>query len=243
MGNAALQTRGLEFLPDGHLANLDDWSEDVAMEIASREGLTLIEDHWKVIHYLRDFYRDFHISPVMKLMLKGLKSSLGEQFNQEYLSLLFPDGVLHQGSKISGVPEAHLDAELENRRYTGKASFTEETEHFVGEFEYKGKTYEVTEKGNLLDSSVWDKDLATFLAAKEDIKLTDEHWEILNFMRKFYFEYGVTPMVYMLMKHLQDDLGESKASKVYLYTLFPGGPSRQGSRIAGLGEPQGCIDP
>lgn len=243
MGNAALKTRELEFLPDGHLVDLDDWSEDVARDIAGREGLTLIEDHWKVIHYLREFYIDFHISPVMKLLTKGLRSSLGEQFNQEYLDLLFPDGVLHQGSKVAGVPEPHLDAELENKRFTAKASFSEGMDHFVGEFEYKGKTYEVTEKGNLLDQSLWDKDLATFLAEKEDITLTNAHWEILNFMRKFYFEYGVTPMVYMLMKHLKDDLGESKASKDYLYTLFPGGPSRQGSRIAGLGEPQGCVDP
>ncbi|MBT5231940.1 MAG: TusE/DsrC/DsvC family sulfur relay protein [Methylococcales bacterium] len=240
---AEVALKDLEFLSDGHLANLADWTEDVAKEIASREGLTLIEDHWKVVNLLRDFYRDFHISPVQKLLLKTAKKSLGDQFDADYMNLLFPDGVGHQGSKVAGVPEPHLDAELENKTYTAKASFDSTSKRFVGEFEYNGAKLKVTEKGNLVDPSIWDKDLANFLADHEGIKLTDDHWEVINFMRKFYFEYGVTPMVFMLMKHLKDDLGEEKASKEHLYTLFPEGPSRQGSRIAGLGEPQGCIDP
>jgi tRNA 2-thiouridine synthesizing protein E len=61
-------------------------------------------------------------------------------------------------------------------------------------------------------------------------------------MRQFYFKYGITPMVRLLMKNMRDELGASKGSNEYLYKLFPGGPSRQGSRIAGLPEPQGCID-
>jgi tRNA 2-thiouridine synthesizing protein E len=50
-------------------------------------------------------------------------------------------------------------------------------------------------------------------------------------------------MVKILMKYMAEDIGPEHASKEYLYRLFPKGPSRQGSRIAGLPEPQGCLDP
>jgi len=80
------------------------------------------------------------------------------------------------------------------------------------------------------------------MAKQEGITLTKAHWEIINFMRQFYFNYGITPMVRLLMKKLNDEFGASKFSNEDLYKLFPSGPSRQGSRIAGLPEPQGCID-
>ena len=81
------------------------------------------------------------------------------------------------------------------------------------------------------------------MAEGEGIELSEEHWEVLNFLREFYFTYGISPMVKILMKYMAEDLGPERASREHLYTLFPKGPSRQGSRIAGLPEPQGCIDP
>ncbi|HEB99698.1 MAG TPA: TusE/DsrC/DsvC family sulfur relay protein [Thiotrichales bacterium] len=137
----------------------------------------------------------------------------------------------------------HLDAELEHRTYANtRARAAADSAHFTGSFEFEGKTYEVTPTGNLVNQSGWNERLAEFLAKKEGIELTREHWEVLNFLREFYFEFGITPMVKILMKHLAEELGPEKASRDYLYRLFPKGPSRQGSRIAGLPEPQGCID-
>jgi tRNA 2-thiouridine synthesizing protein E len=49
-------------------------------------------------------------------------------------------------------------------------------------------------------------------------------------------------MVKLLIKHMAEEHGKDSANEEKLYKLFPGGPSRQGSRIAGLPEPQGCID-
>jgi TusE/DsrC/DsvC family sulfur relay protein len=233
----------VEILPNGHLANFDDWTEDVAIMLAEKIGITMTEDHWKVIKYTRVFYENYKISPVMKLLVRGLKKEYGDKFDRAYLESLFPDGSMHQESKVAGVPEPHLDADLEQIKYMAKAKMPVPSKHFVDNFEYKGETLEVSEAGNLVDQSVWDHDLAEFLADKEGIVLTDEHWDILKFMRKFYFQFGITPMVYLLMKHLKEEFGEEKASKEHLYALFPEGPSRQGSRIAGLGEPQGCVDP
>jgi tRNA 2-thiouridine synthesizing protein E len=81
------------------------------------------------------------------------------------------------------------------------------------------------------------------MAAKEGITLTEDHWEVINFLREFYFTYGISPMVKILMKYMAEDISPQRASKDYLYSLFPKGPSRQGSRIAGLPAPQGCLDP
>lgn len=229
-------------LSDGRLANLDDWCEEYARELAYRDGLELGADHWEVIHAMRDYYHAFNISPVKKLLLRNLASRTNsDRFSVEYLGSLFPNGVLMQGSKLAGVPVPYLDVELERKVY--QATTAAPVAHFTHSFEFNGERYEVTPSGNLLDTHRWNAQVAEFMAQQEGIELTEAHWGVLNFLREFYFTYGVSPMVKILMKYMAEDLGPEQASRDYLYTLFPKGPSRQGSRIAGLPEPQGCIDP
>ena len=114
--------------------------------------------------------------------------------------------------------------------------------HFTESFQFNGETFRVTHIGNLVDLHRWNPQVAEYMASQEGIGLTADHWEVLNFLRAFYFEYGITPMVKILMSHMAEELGPERASREHLYMLFPQGPSRQGSRIAGLPEPQGCID-
>lgn len=230
-----------EVLADGRLANLNDWSESVAVVLAAREGIELSEEHWAVINVLRDYYRAFNISPVKKLVKRELKKrSTSGYFGDDYLLELFPAGVLVQGTKIAGVPVPMMDAELERATYQAKAA--PHVGHFVNSFEFNGESFTVSASGNLLEPHRWNTDLAAHMAEREGITLAEEHWVVLNFLREFYFTYGVTPMVKILMKYLAEDLRPEQAGEEYLYGLFPKGPSRQGSRIAGLPEPQGCID-
>jgi len=49
-------------------------------------------------------------------------------------------------------------------------------------------------------------------------------------------------MVKILMKEMEKKFGPEKASRKYLYELFPRGPSLQGTKIAGLPKPLDCID-
>jgi tRNA 2-thiouridine synthesizing protein E len=241
MSKGASQSKP-ELLSDGRLADLDKWSEDVATQLAAKDGIKLGDDHWQVINAMRDYYREFNVSPVKKLLKRSLKErSKSERFDDKLLDSLFPHGVLAQGSKIAGVPLPYLDVELERSTFRSKPA-SAEASHFTDSFEFEGKKYPVTQTGNLIDLHLWNEKLAEFMADKEGITLTDAHWEILNFLRKFYFEYGIAPMVKILQKHLAHELGPEQASRQHLYGLFPGGPSRQGSRIAGLPEPQGCID-
>ncbi len=250
---AALDVNGktVAVLPEGGLKHLSEWSRDVAGALAATQGLELSADHWAVIEVMRNYYQTYNVSPVRKLLKRALRDAGQEALADDaVLDRLFPGDVRLQGARIAGIPVPHLDAELERRTYANTKPKTQvpavdpdrAAGHFIGSFEFEGKTFEVTPTGNLLDLSRWNERVAEHMARKEGIELTPDHWEVLNFLRSFYFEYGITPMVKILMKHMAEELGPERASRDHLYSLFPKGPSRQGSRIAGLPEPQGCID-
>lgn len=247
--NASTQIN-CDLTPSGRLLNLADWNRDVAKCIANNEGLTLTEAHWEIILLMREYYQTYNIPPILKLLKREIEEKLGAQkADNAYLEKLFPGGAIAQGTKIAGLPVPMLDAEIEvsitpraKPVVTITKAVTSAHQHFTKSFEFQGKTYQVHEKGNLVNLEDWNEAMAEFLALHEGITLTPNHWEIIRFMRQFYFKYGITPMVRLLVKQLRNELGANKHSDEDLYALFPGGPSRQGSRIAGLPEPQGCID-
>ena len=237
------------FVRDDRLKNFADWNASIAKYLAAKEALALTETHWQIIHLMRDYYQAYNISPITKLLLKEYTKKYQRPLSVAELDQLFPGGIQVQATRISGLPIAHLDAELDPQ--TTPAPTATETEtttrqkpasHFVGSFQFEQQTYTVCRHGNLIENSAWTEAMAAFLAHREGITLTSEHWEVIQFLRNFYFSYGITPMVRLLMRHMAERLGKEKASEKYLYTLFPGGPSRQGSRFAGLPAPQGCID-
>jgi TusE/DsrC/DsvC family sulfur relay protein len=96
--------------------------------------------------------------------------------------------------------------------------------------------------GYLLRLEDWSEDIARTLAKDEGITLSEDHWEIVRFLRNYYSQFGIAPNVRTLRKALASEYGEQKSSKKYLYDLFPKGPSRQGCRIAGLPLPNDCVD-
>ena len=60
--------------------------------------------------------------------------------------------------------------------------------------------------------SDWNERLAEFMANKENIQLAPDHREVINYLRKFYFRYGITPMVRLQIKHMGQEKGEKKFS-------------------------------
>ena len=52
-----------------------------------------------------------------------------------------------------------------------------------------GKELEVDEEGYLADLSQWEPEVANVMAKDDGTELTDEHWEIINFLREYYEEY------------------------------------------------------
>ncbi len=98
-----------------------------------------------------------------------------------------------------------------------------------------GKTVEFDEDQHLKDPNSWTEDIAKELAKEEGIEgLTDQHWTVINFMRKDYQENGATPTVRRITKN-------SGIQTKELYALFPKGPAKKASKIAGLPKPKGCI--
>ena len=107
--------------------------------------------------------------------------------------------------------------------------------------EVEGKTLETDEEGYLANINEWVPGVATVMAAEDELDLTDEHWDIINFLREYYEEYQIAPAVRVLTKAVGKKLGKDKGNSKYLYGLFPYGPGKQACRYAGLPKPTGCV--
>lgn len=108
-------------------------------------------------------------------------------------------------------------------------------------YELDGKTYEADEEGYLIDLSSWNKELAVLIAADEEIEMTSDHWEVVDFLRQYYEDFQIAPAVRVLTKAVKKKMGAEKGNSKYLYELFPYGPGKQACKIAGLPKPTGCI--
>ena len=108
-------------------------------------------------------------------------------------------------------------------------------------YEFNGATIEADEEGYLVDLSVWNSELAVLIAEDEKIEMSDEHWEVVNFLRDYYDEYQIAPAVRVLIKAMKKKFGPEKGSNKYLYELFPYGPAKQACKVGGLPKPTGCI--
>ena len=92
-------------------------------------------------------------------------------------------------------------------------------------YQLNGTTIEHDEEGFITDISLWSKDLAGLIAEDEDIDMSDDHWEVVNFLRNYYEEYQIAPAIRVLTKAIKKTLGPEKGNSQYLYELFPYGPA------------------
>ncbi|MBS0847867.1 sulfurtransferase TusE [Citrobacter sp. JGM124] len=106
---------------------------------------------------------------------------------------------------------------------------------------FNGQEIATDSAGYLKESQQWSEALAEAIAAGEAISLTPEHWEVVHFVRNFYLEFNTSPAIRMLVKAMANTLGEEKGNSRYLYRLFPKGPAKQATKIAGLPKPVKCI--
>ncbi len=102
---------------------------------------------------------------------------------------------------------------------------------------FEGKEIETDTEGYLKESSQWSEPLAVVIAENEGISLSPEHWEVVRFVRDFYQEFNTSPAIRMLVKAMANKFGEEKGNSRYLYRLFPKGPAKQATKIAGLPKP------
>jgi tRNA 2-thiouridine synthesizing protein E len=112
--------------------------------------------------------------------------------------------------------------------------------HSMG-IEINGTTFETDEEGYLVNLADWNEDIANVIAKTENVDMTPNHWEVVNFLRDYYNEYQIAPAVRVLTKAIGKQLGPEKGNSKYLYELFPYGPAKQACKIAGLPKPTGCV--
>ena len=92
--------------------------------------------------------------------------------------------------------------------------------------------------GYLLDPSEWDEEVALALAAREEIELGDDHWQMLRFVREWYDERQAVPEARRLLQAMRERLGETKGTRRYLHKLFPHGYGPELCKIAGMTMPR-----
>lgn len=91
---------------DGFLKEPGDWTPEVAITIASEQAIDLSEDHWEIINLVRNFYRTYEVSPVMRVLVKTVRKELGDEKGTSlYLMSLFPGSPAKLAAKIAGLPK------------------------------------------------------------------------------------------------------------------------------------------
>ena len=99
----------------------------------------------------------------------------------------------------------------------------------------EGKDYAIDEDGFIQDPAVWDEAVAKGLAKTEGVdELTEDHWKVVNYLREYYLQYNIAPMIRKLCKESGFKLKE-------IYDLFPSGPAKGACKVAGLPKPTGCV--
>ena len=96
-----------------------------------------------------------------------------------------------------------------------------------------GKDINLTEDGYLTDASQWSKEVALELAKADNFELTEDHFKVLEFLRKEYEAGNALTIRKVGKSGIVDIKG--------LYKLFPGGPLKLSSKYAGIPKPTSCV--
>ncbi len=103
-------------------------------------------------------------------------------------------------------------------------------------FEVDGKAIGLNDEGFLEHPEEWDKSIAAALAKREEgiEELGPEHWAVIEYIRAFYVENQLAPMVRKMCQNTGFTLK-------HIYELFPSGPAKGACKLAGLPKPDGCV--
>lgn len=105
----------------------------------------------------------------------------------------------------------------------------------MAEFKAGDITLDVDEDGFIQQPEKWNEEVAKALAKTEGVEeMSENHWKVVNYLRKYFLEFGVAPMIRKLCKESGFKLNE-------IYALFPSGPAKGACKVAGLPKPTGCV--
>jgi tRNA 2-thiouridine synthesizing protein E len=100
MSYVEISGKQIEVDEDGFIADPEVWNDDIVRAFAHLEGVEeLTEDHWKVIHYLRDYWKKFGIAPMIRKLCKETGFTLQQIYQ------MFPSGPAKGACKLAGLPK------------------------------------------------------------------------------------------------------------------------------------------
>lgn len=105
----------------------------------------------------------------------------------------------------------------------------------------EGREISLDQDACLCNLADWSPQVAQALAARENIELTDAHWEILYLLQQFYSQFQLSPANRALVKYVALNLGKDKGNSLYLNGLFNGMPAKLAARLSGLPKPANCF--
>jgi len=158
----------LSCTPENRLVNLHDWHEEAALALAEREGVSFTDEHWEMIHLMRQHYEDYSHFPGFPVLKKQIIEALGKPKDEEdYLKALFPGGIEMQGTRFAGVPVPQPDWQFvkAKQRKADVVDHHPQEGHVV--LECEGSVYEFDKMGHLLDANCWTESLAEVIAQRE----------------------------------------------------------------------------
>ena len=98
-----------------------------------------------------------------------------------------------------------------------------------------GKQVEIDEDGFLVNPEDWNEEVVKAFASLEDVsELTEDHWKLIDYLRNYYKQFGIAPMIRKMCKDTGFTLKQ-------IYDLFPSGPAKGACKLAGLPKPTGCV--
>lgn len=103
---AIVDGKTIQLSEAGWLENLDEWSPQLAQEIAINEKVDgLTEEHWDIIHMARNHFHENGVVCEPRAFSKLMKSKYGrDRSDQKYIYSLFPTGLIKCANKIAGLP-------------------------------------------------------------------------------------------------------------------------------------------
>lgn len=96
------------------------------------------------------------------------------------------------------------------------------------------------QEGYIQNMDDWLEAFAQALAEKEGLVLTQDHWDVIHYIRSYYEEHRVQAQVRDMIKYFKKAWGPERGNNHYLHEIFPkGGPQKQGNRLAGIRRTKG----
>jgi len=215
MATLETETKTFKIDEQGFLLDPQMWDAEFAVAIATELGIIggLTDDHWRVITYIRNHYMKTGQCPMVHEMGKDCGLRLAS------MKRLFPAGYLRGACKIAGLTYSEEEVH---------SSWLPNFKMAAAKVPLAQRVYRVNYRGFLLYPEDWDEEYAVFKASEMSIQeLTQEHWQVIKFLRKKFGETGKIPTVYETCEENGLDLDD-------LGRLFPTGYHRGAVKLSGL---------